>query len=108
MQLYWVTGCCFACASQIDEQKPDVVLYPFGSRNPPGFAAWSEANAGVTQSENWQEFLTTHASDVGKLTALFNEMDTDGSGEVFGLVWGTFLTCILDTTGGVLQARATL
>ena len=76
----------FLRASQIDEQKPDVVLYPFGSRNPPGFAAWSEANAGVTQSENWQEFVTTRASDVGKLTALFNEMDTDGSGKAFGLV----------------------
>ena len=81
--------CAVACGAwlhwisifQIDEVKPDVVLYPFGSRNPPGFAAWSQANAGVKQSENWQEFLITHSSDVEKLTALFNEMDTDGSGE---------------------------
>ncbi len=88
---HWLLFC--ACI-QIDQQKPDVVLYPFGSRNPPGFAAWSEANAGVTQSENWQEFLTTHVSDVGKLTALFNEMDTDGSGEYFGFALGTYQSVV--------------
>ena len=75
---------------QIDEQKPDVVLYPFGSRNPPGFGAWSKATAGVTQSENWTEFVATHGADVEKLTSLFKQMDTDGSGsldatEVVGL-----------------------
>ena len=35
----------------------------------------------MKQSENWQEFLITHSPDVEKLTALFNEMDTDGSGK---------------------------
>ena len=67
---------------QIDEQKPDVVLYPFGSRNPPGFAAWSAEHAGVTQSENWQEFILTNAGSVEKLKALFAEMDVDGSGSL--------------------------
>lgn len=67
-----------------------MVLYPFGSRNPPGFAAWSKANAAVTQSDSWQEFVATNADSVEALTALFNEMDTDGSGaldaaEVVGL-----------------------
>lgn len=53
----------------------------------------------MKQSENWQEFLTTHSADVEKLTALFNEMDTDGSGKY--LICYKFLALLVP----VLQMR---
>jgi glucose-6-phosphate 1-dehydrogenase len=62
---------------QIDEQKPPVVLYPFGSRYPPGFESWS-ASRGVPQSLNWQQYIGEATTEA--LTALFKELDVDGSG----------------------------
>ena len=62
---------------QIDEQKPSVVVYPFGSRFPPGFDEWSKAH-GVTQSINWQQSISAATSEA--LTTLFKELDTDESG----------------------------
>merc|ERR1719326_574514 len=36
---------------EIDKQKPEVVLYPFGSQYPPGFEEWSVDNTGVAQTD---------------------------------------------------------
>jgi len=67
---------------QIEEQKPDVVLYPFGSRFPPGFDQWSQSNAGIFQEENWKDFLATHANEVAELKQQFQRADNDGKGKV--------------------------
>jgi len=47
----------------IDKQKPDVVLYPFGSRHPPGFDNWSADTTGVVQTENFWDIPPLHAKD---------------------------------------------
>ena len=65
---------------QIDEQKPQVVKYPFGMRVPPGFDEWSIAQAGIAQQQNWQDFLATHADSCEALAALFDKLDVNGNG----------------------------
>jgi len=67
---------------QIEEQKPDVVLYPFGVHLPPGFADWSEKYAGVVQGDNWKDFLAHHAEEADELEKKFRELDKKGTGKV--------------------------
>eukprot|EP00966_Prymnesium_polylepis_P085423 1977769-Prymnesium_polylepis.1 len=51
---------------QIDEQKPDVVLYPFGMV-PPGWAEWAAAR-GATPRQTWMDFLAdSHEDQLRKL-----------------------------------------
>lgn len=66
---------------QIDETKPKVVVYPFGT-SPPGFPEWSLANADVEQKKNWEEFLALNAGHCDDLKALFKRLDTDNSGSL--------------------------
>lgn len=56
---------------QIEQQNPNVVLYPFHSQFPPGFAEWSKKFANIVQGENWSDFLATHTKEVDQLTKNF-------------------------------------
>jgi len=67
---------------QIDEQKPDVVLYPFHSQYPPGFAEWSKKFAKIVQGENWTDFLATHTKEVEDLTKGFNASSSQSNGKI--------------------------
>ena len=65
---------------QIDEQKPDVVIYPFGMV-PPGYAEWATAR-GAAPKETWQEFLALHSDQMEELRKVFMELDTDNTGRL--------------------------
>eukprot|EP00457_Paulinella_chromatophora_P002832 gb/GEZN01002837.1/.p1 GENE.gb/GEZN01002837.1/~~gb/GEZN01002837.1/.p1 ORF type:complete len:592 (+),score=97.57 gb/GEZN01002837.1/:229-2004(+) len=62
---------------EIDKKKPEVVLYPFGSRSPAGFDDWSH-KVGVPQKHNWQEYIATIDSEA--LEVLFKKLDKDKDG----------------------------
>jgi len=63
---------------EIENIKPDVVLYPFGSHFPPGFDLWSEKNANVVQDADvWKEYWATHPQEVNDLMAEFKKLATD-------------------------------
>jgi glucose-6-phosphate 1-dehydrogenase len=57
---------------QIEAQKPDVVLYPFNSQHPPGFAEWSKRNAQIEQGANWSDFVAMHTKEADDLTKSFS------------------------------------
>jgi len=65
---------------QIDEQKPDVHIYPFGMV-PSGWAEWSTAK-GAAPQQTWQEFLALHSDQVDQLKQMFVELDVHGSGRL--------------------------
>lgn len=67
---------------EIDEQKPEPHLYPFGSTGPKGLAKFLKSHAKIVQQENWREFVALHAYDCKKLAELFEELDTDKSGSI--------------------------
>jgi len=67
---------------KIDDEKPEVVLYPFGMV-PPGFPEWAAAR-GAAPKPTWQEFLALHSDHVGELRAMFNELDVDNKGRLEG------------------------
>ena len=50
---------------QIDEQRPDVAIYPFGMV-PDGWAEWAKAR-GAAPKATWQEFLALHSDQVEEL-----------------------------------------
>jgi len=67
---------------QIDEQKPEVVLYPFGMV-PPGWDEWATAR-GAAPKATWQEFLALHSDQVEELRKVFVELDVDNKGRLEG------------------------
>ena len=50
---------------QIDEQRPNVAIYPFGMV-PDGWAEWAKAR-GAAPKATWQEFLALHSDQVEEL-----------------------------------------
>ena len=67
---------------QIDEQKPDVVIYPFGMV-PMGWAEWA-SDRGATPRQTWQEFLALHADQEEELRKVFVELDVENKGRLEG------------------------
>jgi len=68
---------------KIDAEKPDVVLYPFGSRYPPDFDKWSVKHANVIQdAESWKEYLAQHGREFTELKRHFQEVAKDADGKV--------------------------
>ena len=67
---------------QIDEQKPDVVIYPFGMV-PPGWAEWATTR-GAAPKATWQEFLALCSDQVEELRKVFVELDVDNKGRLEG------------------------
>jgi len=67
---------------QIDEQKPDVVLYPFGMV-PHEWAEWAAAR-GAAPRQTWQEFLALHSDQVEELRKVFVELDVNDKGRLEG------------------------
>lgn len=65
---------------EIDEKKPQPVVYPFGARVPPGMDEYAQQR-GIIMGSNWEELLVYRGHDKG-LEALFKELDIDGSGEI--------------------------
>ena len=63
---------------QIDEQRPEVVIYPFGMV-PTGWAEWAQAR-GAAPKSTWQEFLALHSDQVEELRKVFVELDVNGKG----------------------------
>lgn len=60
---------------EIEDNKPDVVLYPFGSHFPPGFDVWSEKNANVVQETGtYKEYMATHPQEVNDLMTEFKKI----------------------------------
>ena len=66
----------------IDEQKPDVAIYPFGMV-PTGWADWATARGAVPKS-TWQEFLALHSDQVEELRKVFVELDVNDKGRLEG------------------------
>eukprot|EP00465_Bigelowiella_longifila_P002982 CAMPEP_0185261996 /NCGR_PEP_ID=MMETSP1359-20130426/10256_1 /TAXON_ID=552665 /ORGANISM="Bigelowiella longifila, Strain CCMP242" /LENGTH=596 /DNA_ID=CAMNT_0027848801 /DNA_START=97 /DNA_END=1887 /DNA_ORIENTATION=+ len=62
---------------EIDEKKPEPILYPFGDSGPKGYRKFAN-DAGVELKETWQEFFQLHASEHGKLEALFAKHSHEG------------------------------
>ena len=70
---------------QIDEQKPQPVVHPFGAL-PSGFTAWASSN-GIEIRPTWQEYLAGNSKEVEGMRKLFEELDTDHTGSLsFGEV----------------------
>lgn len=67
---------------QIDEQRPQIVLYSFGMV-PPGWAEWATAR-GAAPKPTWQEFLALHSDQVEELRQVFVELDVDKKGRLEG------------------------
>ena len=65
---------------QIDEQKPEVVIYPFGMV-PTGWAEWAQAR-GAAPKSTWQEFLALNSDHVEELRKIFVELDVNGKGRL--------------------------
>jgi len=64
---------------EIDKKKPQPVLYPFGSRVPPGMDEFM-GKYNITMGQNWEEFLALRGKTTDDLKALFMKLDTDKSG----------------------------
>ena len=67
---------------QIDEQKPDVVIYPFGMV-PTGWADWATAR-GAAPRQTLLEYLACHSGQVEELRKVFMELDVDNKGRLEG------------------------
>jgi len=67
---------------QIDEQKPDVAIYPFGMV-PEAWADWAKAR-GAAPKSTWQEFLALNSDQVEELRQVFVELDVDNKGRLEG------------------------
>jgi len=65
---------------EIDEKKPQPVIYPFGARVPPGMDEYAKER-GIIMGSNWEELLVYRGQEKG-LEVLFKELDFDGSGEL--------------------------
>ena len=65
---------------QIDEQKPQPVVHPFGAL-PQGYTAWANAN-GIEIRPTWQEYLASNSNKVDEMRQLFVELDTDHTGSL--------------------------
>ena len=65
---------------QIDEQKPKIVLYPFGMV-PPGWAEWATAR-GAAPKPTLLEFLVDNKKE--DLRKIFDEFDVDSKGLLEG------------------------
>jgi glucose-6-phosphate 1-dehydrogenase len=66
--------------NEIDVKKPQPVIYPFGSRVPPGMDAYAKER-GIVMGANWEELLVYRGQQKG-LEALFKDLDFDGSGGI--------------------------
>jgi len=66
---------------EIDQRKPEPVVYPFGVRVPDGMDDFAK-KYGITMSENWQEYLALHAKKLEGLDGVFKELDANGDGKL--------------------------
>eukprot|EP00930_Biecheleria_cincta_P046416 TRINITY_DN32001_c0_g1_i1.p1 TRINITY_DN32001_c0_g1~~TRINITY_DN32001_c0_g1_i1.p1 ORF type:complete len:660 (+),score=126.37 TRINITY_DN32001_c0_g1_i1:44-1981(+) len=66
---------------EIDSVKPQPVLYPFGACYPEGLLKFAE-DRGVNISLNWKEYLVISGKSEDDLRQVFNELDTNGDGEL--------------------------
>ena len=64
----------------IDATKPKPVVYPFGTRNPTGFRAWSQKFANIRQHHAFLERIAWRAENPHKLEELFKKFDSNGNG----------------------------
>lgn len=64
---------------EIDEKKPQPVIYPFGVNFPKGMRDFMKKRGMVAQG-NWEEYLALHNSQFSGLMDLFNQLDSSGDG----------------------------
>lgn len=65
---------------QIDDQKPQPVVHPFGVL-PPGYADWARS-LGVPIKPTWHEWAAMNGDCCECLKTIFDELDTDKKGEL--------------------------
>jgi glucose-6-phosphate 1-dehydrogenase len=80
---------------EIDTTKPKPVLYPFGSRVPPGMDEFAE-RYGITMSVNFEEFLERAGKKPAMLRKCFDELDKDKSGKLNAKEMSTFVQMFYD------------
>lgn len=67
---------------EIDERKPEPVIYPFGVRVPDGMDAWL-AKYGIHNAHNWQEHLAMYAGHFSELKAVFDRLAKTKDGVLY-------------------------
>jgi len=67
---------------EIDEKKPEPVVYPFGVRVPEGMDAWA-AKYGIRMAENWQEHLAMFAGHFSDLRSIFDKLAKTKDGVLY-------------------------
>lgn len=67
---------------EIDERKPEPVVYPFGVRVPEGMDAWA-ARYGIHMAENWQEHLAMFTGHFSELRSVFSRLAKTREGVLF-------------------------
>ena len=63
---------------QIDEQRPQPVVHPFGAL-PHGYVEWAKQR-GIEVEETWHEYVIANGDRVEEITRFFHELDKNNSG----------------------------
>jgi len=66
---------------EIDNSKPQPVIYPFGVRVPDGMDNFA-SHYGITMTESWMEYLALHARSLASLKNEFDSLDKNGDGRL--------------------------
>merc|ERR1711972_1008864 len=66
---------------EIEESRPEPVIYPFGSRVPPGMDEWA-TKYGIELHRNWKESLLRVGESEGTIRKLFDEADSNHDGKI--------------------------
>jgi len=68
---------------EIEEKKPQPVIYPFGVRAPQGVDVF-EKQYGIVTGESWQEYLSLRGKTLDGVKDLFAQLDADKNGTIEG------------------------
>jgi len=66
---------------EIEAERPEPVIYPFGARAPAGMDIFA-AKYDIAMAKNWEEFLVCHKAKFGDLRKVFDALDTNGDGSL--------------------------
>ena len=66
---------------QIDEQRPQPVVHPFGAL-PHGYVEWAKQR-GIEVEETWHEYVIANGDRVEEITRFFHELDKNNSGALY-------------------------
>merc|ERR1712238_516007 len=80
---------------EIDEKKPQPVIYPFGVRAPQGMDSFAK-QYGIVTGESWQEYLSLRGKTLDGAKDLFAQLDADSNGSIDGRELRAFASRFFD------------